>query len=234
MITAPADVAAIHKNSASLVFDGFIKDVMITMGAKQSTVDKLYLMSDKKQLSPSERELNPAAKHFTGLIHDRYLTQLSPGERLESLKSNFLQCLDDGVRMGRLPEAAILSKTPQTQRLSLLKLCRDVVIRANTDTLFGEKLLQINPDLPEIFCTFDDDHRMMLYRMPRFMARHVHAAQKKVQETFITYLNLPHEERPGEAWLITQRQSAFHSKWFDCFYDICNMRGIPALILLKL
>lgn len=44
------------------------------------------------------------------------------------------------------------------------------------------------------------------------MAQHVHAAQKKVQETFITYLNLLHEERPGEAWLIRMMEDEIRER----------------------
>ena len=47
------------------------------------------------------------------------------------------------------------------------------------------------------------------------MTRHVHAAQKKVQETFITYLNLPHKERPGEAWVIRTMEDGMRERGID-------------------
>ena len=55
MITSPNDIAAVHKNSTSLVFDGFIKDVMITMNARPMTVEKLYHKPQKHTMTLAER-----------------------------------------------------------------------------------------------------------------------------------------------------------------------------------
>ncbi len=202
MITSPDDIAAVHKNSASLVFDGFIKDVMITMSARPITVEKLYHKPNKHRMTLAELDQNPTAKHFIGLTHDRYLTQLSPGQHLESLKDGFLHYLDIEVGLEQLPRDFILSESPKVQKVSLLHLCRDVIIKCNTNILFGERLLEIDPGLPKTFCTFDDDHWMMLYKMPRLLARHVHSSQQKIKDDFMRYLDLPTVERPGQAWLI--------------------------------
>lgn len=54
MITPPNDITVVHKKSTSRVFDGFIKDIMITMGAQSTTVEKLYHEPNKHEMTVDE------------------------------------------------------------------------------------------------------------------------------------------------------------------------------------
>ena len=202
MVTSPKDIAAVHRNSTSLVFDGFIHDVMIAMSAQPATVAKLYHRPNKHEMDPAERNENPSAKHFIGLTHDRYLTQLSPGHHLDVLRDNFQRHLDIQLGAELLAREMMLSKGPRRRKVSLLRLCRDILIRCNTNIFFGERLFEIDPGLAETFCTFDDDHWMMLYKMPKTLARHVHASHQRMRADFVKYLHLAKIESPGAAWLI--------------------------------
>ena len=151
VITSPDGIAALHKNSTSLVLDGFIKDVTIVMNARLMTVEKLSHKPHKHRMTLAELDQNPSAKQFIDLTHDRYLTQLSPGQHLQSLKDGFLHYLDLQVRLEQLPVEGILSESPKAQKVSLLNLFRDIKIKCNTNILFGERLLKIDPGLPKSF-----------------------------------------------------------------------------------
>ena len=197
VVTSPDDIAAVHKNSIWLVFDGFIKDVMITMNARPMTVEKLYPKPQKHTMTLAELDQNPSAKHFISLTHERYLTQSSPGKHLEFLKDGFLHYLDLEVRLEQLPGEGILSESPKAQKVSLLHLCRDIIVKCNTNIMFGKRLLEIDPGLPKTFCTFDNDHWLMLYKVPRLPARHVHSSQQKIKDPLRAITRYPHI---GETW----------------------------------
>lgn len=99
---------------------------MVMVKVQPATVDKLYHLPNKHEMSAAELELNPGAKHFIDLTHDRCISQLSPGPRLDVLKSRFLQYLDTELHIGRLCEASISSLgTPKTANISLLRMCRE-------------------------------------------------------------------------------------------------------------
>ncbi|KAL9020795.1 MAG: hypothetical protein Q9185_001979 [Variospora sp. 1 TL-2023] len=215
IITDPEDIAAVHKNSRTLVFDGYIRDLMAVMDVEPVTVEKLYHVPNKYEMSPAELKVNPGAKHFINLTHDRYISQLSPGPRLDVLQSRFLQDLVTELHIDRLRGALLTSPSSSspsssssgTQRtaknISLLRMCRNVIVTCNSNLLFGDRLLQTDPDFLEKFSAFDDDNWVMLYKMPRFYAKKVREARQKLGVDFEQYLKLPVSERHGAAELIT-------------------------------
>ena len=188
---------------------------MITMGARSATIEKLYRTPEESELTQVERDRNPGAKHLIGLIHDHYRVQLLPGQRLESLKDKFLHYLKVELQPAQLTGSTFLSHLSKARKMSLLQMCRDIIIRCNTNILFGERLLDIDPGLPETFCNFDDDHWMMLYKMPRLLAGHVYSSQQKVKEDFIKYLTVAKSERAGEAWLVEQMEDGMRTLGID-------------------
>ncbi|KAI4223402.1 MAG: hypothetical protein L6R40_008506 [Gallowayella cf. fulva] len=103
IITDPEDISAVYKNSKTLIFDGFVRNLMVTMEVQPSTIDKIYQVPDRSAMGPAARTRNPGAKHFIDLTHDRYVSQLSPGPRLDVLKSGFLQHMALELQMDRLP-----------------------------------------------------------------------------------------------------------------------------------
>lgn len=189
---------------------------MVMMKVQTATVDKLYHLPNKHEMSAAELKLNPGAKHFIDLTHDRYISQLSPGPRLDVLKSRFLQYLDTELHIDRLCEASISSSgTPKTANISLLRMCRNVIITCNSNLLFGDRLFQIDPNFLDTYCAFDDENWVMLYKMPRFYGRKVHEARQKLGDDFEEYLKLPISERQGAAALITAMEDGMRGLGID-------------------
>lgn len=144
---------------------------MAVMQVQAATVDKLYHLPSKHEMSPAGLKLNLGAKHFINLTFDRYITQLYPRPRLDVLKSRFLQYLDNELHIYRLCKAALMisSATPKrANTFSLLRMCRNVIITCNSDLLFGARLCQMDPHFLDTHCTFDDENWVMLYQIPRF------------------------------------------------------------------
>lgn len=143
IITDPKDITAVHINSKTLGFNGYIWRLMAVMKVKLPTVEKFNHLPSKHDMSPAELKLNPGAKQFIGLTFDRYITQLSPRPRLDVLRSRFLEYLDRELHIDRLYMAASMrsSGTPKRANIfSLLRMCRNVIITCNSGLLFGARL----------------------------------------------------------------------------------------------
>ena len=95
VITATDDVSAIHKNTKSLSFDGFVQNLMATMTAEPATIAKLYHRPSMHEMSPIAQNANPKADH--------YISQPSPGQKLDTLNYKFLEHMDKELDLGRLP-----------------------------------------------------------------------------------------------------------------------------------
>ncbi|KAL8964310.1 MAG: hypothetical protein Q9197_006967 [Variospora fuerteventurae] len=181
IITDPEDIAAVHKNSRTLVFDGYIRDLMVVMDVEPVTVEKLYHVPNKYEMSPAE------LKDLVTVLHIDRLR----GALLTSPSSSS-------------PSSSSSSGTQRTAKnVSLLRMCRNVIVTCNSNLLFGDRLLQTDPDFLENYSAFDDHNWVMLYKMPRFYAKKVREARQKLGVDFEQYLKLPVSERHGAAELIT-------------------------------
>lgn len=185
------------------------------MTVQPATIAKLYHRPSVHEMSPIAQKANPKAKHLIDLTHDHYISQLSPGQHLDSLKDKFLDYMEKELDLGRLPIDAQAANSSGAHTVSLLRWCRDVMVKSNTNVFFGERLLQIDPDLPETFSTFDDNHWMILYKMPSLMARRVRLSQERIKADFRKYLSLPRHERPGETWLVRNMEDGMRSLDID-------------------
>ena len=176
---------------------------MLTMEVQPATIQKLFHVPDRREMTPAQQRRNPRSRHFIDLTQDRYVAQLSPGPHLDLLKNEFLRHLDSKIHLDYVHGEPTPLKNQKAKKISLLRLCRDVIVESNTSILFGEKLLQVDPDLPKTFCTFDNDHWIMLYKLPGLLfGSHVYNAQENIKDVFKKYLSYPESERPGAAWLV--------------------------------
>ena len=184
---------------------------MATMTVQPATIERLYHRPNMHEMSPIAQSANPKAKHLIDLTHDHYISQLSPGQKLDSLNHRFLKFMEKELDLARLPIDAHQPNSSRAHTVSLLRWCRDVMVKSNTNVFFGERLLQIDPDLPMALSTFDDNHWMILYKMPSLMARRVRSSQERIKADFRKYLSLPRHERPGEAWLVRNMEDGMRS-----------------------
>ena len=145
---------------------------------------------------------NPLHKTLAHLGEDFYRQQLYPGKELDILQKTFLQRIHDSFLWDNMSDKIILSSTQDTRTVSLLQWCREVLLDSATRSFFGDRLLDIEPDLFESFFDFDDNSWKLTYHLPRFLSKEMFSAKEKATDALRRYLALPREQRPGEAWLI--------------------------------
>lgn len=70
-----------------------------------------------------------------------------------------------------IPSNITRSSTSDTKTLSLLGWCREILLDSATRSFFGDRLLEVEPDLFETFFDFDDNSWKLTYKLPRFMSQ---------------------------------------------------------------
>lgn len=149
MLSSPQDAAAAYKNTVTLTFDDYIRDTMIAFGGSPAAVAKMWRIPGDN--SPAAINTNPMHKTLAHLCEDFYRQQLHPGNNLDVLQKGFLQIINASLLWENIPENVILSSMPTEKQVSLLGCCRHVLLDAATRSFFGDRLLEIQPDLFKSF-----------------------------------------------------------------------------------
>lgn len=214
ILTAPQDTAAAYKETVSLSFDPFVKDLFQTYGISSATIDKMYqipqALNDATGGNAESRlqNENPLHKVLCHLQSDFYKLQLHPGEKLDDLGARFLRYIDENLQWDRLSPESNLPPTrlglmhSGEKIVSLYRWSREVLVVSATKTFFGEKLLEIDPTFTQTFYDYDDESWKLLYKYPKIFARGVNVAKNKIVNVIEVYLNLPKEERRDASWII--------------------------------
>ena len=134
------------------------------------------------------------------LIHageDFYRTQLLPGPRFESFWPDTLSRLDPVLTPDRYLKGAARS-----QRLSLLDLCKDVLLGPVLAAFFGNALLEHHPDIINTFLAFDDVGWKINYKIPQPFSKDTHLAKDSLIAAVVDYLKLAKDKRSDACWLV--------------------------------
>ena len=204
-LTSPSDVTTAYKKTESLVFDKIVYEFSRTFGVSKDTMDKVSQNpGDEKTdvLSQSLRIENRQMKSLAQLNNDFWKQQLLPGENYGKLQSRFLKLMDESLG----PESTcrgpyVISTGPDgTFQVSLLSWTQDVLLSAAMRAFFGEKLLDVDLDLPQHFLDFDYDNWKLWYKWPD--SKNMHLALRKVTVALEKWLAIPSAERAGASFIV--------------------------------
>ncbi|KAI9879019.1 MAG: hypothetical protein M1830_009818 [Pleopsidium flavum] len=201
VLTSPKDVTAAYKDTEGLTFDVFVRDIMVSFGATPGAIQKMWLSASDDSTGFESSTPNPLHKCLAQLTRDFHKQQLHPGENLDALGSKFQTYIDELLRCDSLLPST--SSSPSSwKELSLVDWCGDVLLNAATRAFFGEKLLEIEPNLLRDFFDFDNNSWMLMYRYPPFLAKEMNRAKTRAIDGLTAYFALPKDQRTGEAWFV--------------------------------
>ena len=83
--------------------------------------------------------------------------------------------------------------------VSVREWTRLPLLDAGTAALYGEQLMEIEPNFVQYFGDFDYNSWMLLYHYPRLLSDPVNVPKRKVLQALTRFFELPIEERPGAA-----------------------------------
>lgn len=149
---------------------------MLWCGGSPAAVEKMYMKptSDLSLLSP-----NPLHKCLARLTVNFHKNQLLPGKELDVLAARFLQCIEESMQWEMMTNERdyVLRTADNAVEVSLLRWCGDILVDAGTRAYWGERLLQIEPNLLRYFFDYDNRAWMLLFQYPRMLSKDIYAAK---------------------------------------------------------
>lgn len=191
IVTSSRDMSLVYKNTTSLSFDDFIRDLHIAFGLSAAGLRTMWDKSNGKCL--------------VHVANDLHHAQLLPGKHLDDLTQRFLVQIERRLTWEFLlaHDHRVARGAPTQVTLSLYDWCAQVLVPAASVAFFGEAMLRINQNLIEDFLAFDEDSWMLTYRYPRFLARKMYHGMQGNTDAFTRYFGLPLEERPDACHYVT-------------------------------
>jgi hypothetical protein len=203
IVTSPPDVSAVYRNNTTLTFDQFVRDIMFSIGASEDAIRKMWEAPGGSQNAGADDKTQ--SRLHKALAHageDFYRQQLQPGDQLDELWPRIQNLIDESLLWDNITGDGIISKDNDTKKVSLLKWSGAVLLSSVTRAIFGERLLQLEPELLEYFTIFDDNTWKLTYKLPRPFAKDMFSARDKIVATFEQYFALPEMERADATWLV--------------------------------
>ena len=191
IITSPKDVATVYKHPDTLTFEGFVKDMYVSLGMSNEGIAKMFGASASKDI-PGTRPTDQKQAHLgVGVQRE----QLHPGEHLDDLIATYVKHIKRQMKWENIPEICKAKSVGDQKVVSVRKWCEDVLGHATVEAFFGNVLLELEPSLLDGFHQFDSNSWMLLYQYPRPFARPMFRALDKGAEAFTRYFQLPVTKR---------------------------------------
>ena len=184
----------IYKNTKTLTFDEYVRDVMKSIGISDDGIEKLW----KPPTGIGKDRLHKALAHAG---EDYYREQLLPGPQLDILWEQVLSDIASSIHWDNLPGSRF-NRAETSRSLSLLEWTSDVLLRSVVKGFFGDRLLQMDPQLLQNFAAFDKESWKLTYKLPRGVAKDMYDAKDKMVRSVKAYLQLPQDQRSEATWLI--------------------------------
>jgi hypothetical protein len=214
-ITSAEDSHAIHKNSSAFNHDKFLQLTARQFGVSKQGVKKLW-----SKIDPSSLNSRPIAKIM--VIVRRELCAL---RRPDGLPNAVLQRIQHLSAWENWSPRSIEKTEENVRIISLSNWVRDIFMHGMTQVLFGDAMMQINPDLVDDFYTFDDRSWMVLFGIPLPWSMKMRRALNRTQHAIKTYLDLPTERRADASLVMKHLEVAMSGRGY--------LRGdVPAVLSL--
>ena len=189
-IMSPKDMAAVYKNTTTLTFDGFIRDLYTTFGMSKDGIRLMWQTRSTDSLDTSTP--NVKQYHLGEGVHRE---QLHPGPQLEDITAKYLEQIQQQLVWSHIPASTYSLKGKESKMVMLYDWCADVLGHAAMNALYGDGLLQLEPRLLEYFYTFDQESWKLTFQLPPLFARDMHTAKDNARQAYIRYFQLPQEKR---------------------------------------
>ena len=198
------DIYSAQKATGDFSHDLSTIDFMSRFGVTEASLKILFEDPSPSLLKMNGLEPNPSRKNMTHLGAAFLVTQLIPGKKLEDLQDIALSLIGQELTWDNIPKMP--TAYPMTEltpkRTSLSRWISHTLVESNTTALFGPALLQIDPSIATTFLQFDDKIWKLLYSVPYPWSNDMLALKNKLHCVLVTYLEMPKEQRKGEAWFV--------------------------------
>ena len=189
-------------------------DFMSRFGVSPSSLRILFDEPSASLIESKTLEPNPSRKNMTHLGAAFLVTQLIPGKNLDDVRGIALDLINQKLAWEDIltkPIFSSMTSLPQ-KRVSLLQWTSQTLVESSTTAFFGPALLDIDPNIADTFFQFDNKMWKLLYSVPPPWSNDMLATKKKLHTALVTYLNLPKEQRKGEAWFVRTYENEMRAR----------------------
>ncbi|KAL9037718.1 MAG: hypothetical protein Q9180_003565 [Flavoplaca navasiana] len=220
IVTSPQDVSAIYKNTTTLTFDEFVRDMMLSFGASKEGVRKMW---ESPRTGGNVSSLHKVLAHAG---EDYYRQQFHPGDRLNDLWTNIQDRMSLCLQWSTITGKNEFPTQHDFKTVSLMNLCQDTLLSSATSAVFGDRLLELAPNLLKAFIVFDDESWKLTYKLPPFLAKDMHKARQQIFAALQSYFALPRRERAGATWVVDILETEMRRIQVED-HDIAALFGMP-------
>ena len=166
LIFGSQNVSALFQNSNYLARDNLTRQAFQNdtgAGSKPNVpLKKEYVREEQMQNQEAKGFDDTAATDIGRRLHDLQHLHLSQPLEVQSMTARFMEglqlCLDATLTgepgRGGMPKAE-LERSSSWHTVSLVQLLRKDMFLASTHALMGPRMLEVNPDLEEIYWNYD-------------------------------------------------------------------------------
>lgn len=229
IVTHPADVAAVFKDTQALSFDAHLARLLKNFGVTSAAMAKAW---HKPQPGDwcyiPNNPVNPDQLDLIHFVEDVYKKQLLPGERMDVMSKSFMDSVLTKLDWDELdvctdfdrPASWWGGEDPEGvgrpfKHVSLYSLCRFFIVEATTRSLFGSRMHQVEPDIVEIMCNFNDHVWMVVFGYSPLWNNPSRKPQMQLMAALKRLIQLPEEKREGMSWVIRMMLKAFETVDID-------------------
>ena len=171
---------------------------MEEFGTSRLAIKKIFQTSHQS----SNERTSPPTKNVSKLAHD-FQIQQTQGEELKKLGYYINDFFKDNLFLETMCESHANSFTVHKTRseyvVSLKAWTATIFINAGQKIYFGDRLLDIDPGLPQALVTLDDLSWQIFYQYPKILRPKLNRITKRIRSSLETYLSIPVKERQGKA-----------------------------------
>ena len=190
---SPKDMSTVYKNTTTMTFDGFIRDLYTTFGMSKEGVRNMW-QSD--HFKPQD-DMGPPRGQQIHLGQGVHRQQLHPGDRLEDISAKYTKEIERQLLWENMPTDPTTEPSKIQKSVDLYDWCAAVLGHAAMQALFGSTLLELEPRLLEYFSDFDSESWKLTFQLPPLLAKRMHAAKDKSRTAYVRYFQQPMEQRQG-------------------------------------
>ncbi|PSN66567.1 cytochrome P450 [Corynespora cassiicola Philippines] len=198
-VVDPEDAANVYKNTTSFVFDKVVQSLQRTFGISDETMTATWKpgydhAASGEKIDDHDKARKLSSKSLGELSMDFWRMQTVGTEGYNDLETKFSRYIN--ILLSEQVDRA----ASNAGSIRLSHLTNVVLVGAALRALFGESLLEMQPDLVETYVAFDTESWKLWFKWP--FAKTMYERKALLENALKRWVEIPLERRPGRSFLI--------------------------------
>ena len=207
VLTSPPDVQAFFKNTTSLSWIHFVRDIYRWIGISPTNIVSMWRLPTDEQKKANPKRMLPPNQ----MIEEYHSQQLLPGGQLSTTSTIFVNYINDRVRWQsqafHQDRPFILEASPSSITVDVLGWTTFTFVHALTEIYYGPSLLASAPELLESFQDWEKTNWKFMFQTPGIMSKDMSVAKGQLIDAFTTYFKKPIEQRMGANHFVSSTEN---------------------------